>query len=167
MSDVDPRIDKLESRYGHLDDQLSKQGAAISGINATLSQFGQTLKDISDKVHQPASSTNWWALISAMVAVVIVFGQGVTMLVAPIEKQAETLAEAMTSLSEARIQQAIDIARIDSESADAFEEIAEINARNLRTEVDVIDLQKRASAAEVSRKAAGDYLKEHANKPHE
>lgn len=164
MSEPDTRIDKLESRYGHLDDQLSKQGASISGINATLAQFGQMLKDISDKVNQPPSTTNWWALISAMVALVIVFAQAVNMMVSPIEARTQALIETMGNFSEARIRQAVDIATLKSESADLSNEVYEANARQLRAELSVIELQKQAAASEVSRRAIGDYLKEHTNK---
>lgn len=162
-SNSDHRIDKLESRYGHLDDQLSKQGREISGINATLTQFGQTLSDISEKVNQPPNSTNWWALISAMVALVVVFGQGVNMLVNPLAERQDDVAAVIVKFSELHMDQADSLATLSANERRDRDEITRLDSLLRESGAAIATLQQKSAASEVSRKAIGDYVKEHVN----
>lgn len=162
MSQV--RIERLESHYSHLEDRMASQGRELSGITATLAQYGQTLNAINDKVNSPPSSTNWWALISAMAGLVLLCAGGVTMMIDPIRARTDLMMGVVSKNSNDVHNLEVKVGGNTPALEYLISRIGSHEERRHLLEEKVSNLESEASAASVSRTAIGEYLKEHTNK---
>jgi hypothetical protein len=84
-TDIDKtRFTNLEGRVVHLDTTVGKLMQNQASMDAKLETVISGMDKIATRVNQP-HNTNWWGLISAIIAVVVVIAGGIQMKVTPIE----------------------------------------------------------------------------------
>lgn len=84
-TDIDKtRFTNLEGRVVHLDTTVGKLMQNQASMDAKLETVITGMDKIATRVNQP-HNTNWWGLISAIIAVVVVIAGGIQMKVTPLE----------------------------------------------------------------------------------
>ena len=153
------RLATIEKRQNHLDEQVGILSQDMATVKASIPGIVDTLSKISDKVNAPPVSTNWFGLVGAFVSVVIVMGGGVNLVIAPILKNLDRQNDFLANLNEkyyVTVQltsaQGVRIERLRSDIDHVDEQY-----RRWQERVDV--LESKAAAAEISRRAVGDYAK--------
>lgn len=153
------RLTTLEKRQNHMDEQLGVLSQDMASVKASIPGIVDTLSKISDKVNAPPVSTNWFGLVGAFVSVVLIMGGGVNLVIAPILKNLDRQNNFLTNLNEKHYVMAQDISeqgvRIEWLRSDTDHKDEQYYQWQERVDV----LESKAAAAEISRRAIGNYAK--------
>lgn len=123
-ADHDSWRSAMERRIVHIDDSFSKNIAQLTqgqsqlaqsqaATNSTLETVVRTLDQLSNRINQP-NPTNWFALISTVISLVVLMGAGVTMKVAPMEATLAAHTAALAANTQVLIDRAKDLGRIET-----------------------------------------------------
>ena len=102
-NNVDRRVSGMDKRVDTLDSHVRELMQNQTLIQSTLNSVCHSLEKVSDRVNQPIRP-NYWGIVSAIIAIIVVLASGVNMRVAPLDiaiaAHAAQLAEHEDMLSE-------------------------------------------------------------------
>ena len=168
------RFQDLENRTSHIDSEVSRVQADVSGLKAQLQAQGQQLNRIETLLMAPKDGPSYSAW--AGVVVTILFGLGamfvgisgyVDLQLTPVK---ESVAEVSTAIireseyhsidSRKQLDAAFELGRTSADLANLTYRINHYDELHHAIDDRLRVVEEKAAAANVSRKAIGDYTKE-------
>lgn len=152
--------DDVRRRVGHLEVEVGDLKEGQARLEVGQSGMQQDLSLIVDKLNQPAPKTDVWGMVSAIVVVVGVFSSFAWVTLQPIKNDVTSLQD----LANTQVTLQLAAADLDGYNRAKQEDIQSfvlgLGDRYKELRNDVVSLKEKQSAAEVSRRAIGDYSKE-------
>ena len=139
----------MERRIIHIDDSFSKSISQLSqnqaSMQSTLETVVRTLDNVSNRINQP-NNTNWFALISCIVSLVVLMGAGVTMKVSPMEATLTAHTAALAANTQVLIDRAKDLGRIETSMENYVQDHNEATEENKDQWEQISTLREHAAA---------------------
>ena len=158
MEDSD--LTQFTARQDHLEGEVDLLRRDIAPIKAAMPLVIEQLKDIASKVHAPPDRTNWFGLVGAFVSVVVVMGSGISLMIEPISVNLDRMNTFLGVQNERYFQESKVLGTVVVESERLRKDLTHMDERSHWAENRIIEIEKKESGAEVSRKAIGEYTKE-------
>lgn len=162
--DVKGRIVTLEGRWKqtdqrleHLDGRVSSLAVDMSAIKAGMDTLVKGFDGISTRASQP---TNWIAVASLIITSVVVGSQYVDLRIQPLDEEITHNRAIISEMTSTLQNRGAIIGQFQSSLGEIQDWRKHEDDRRHKLEDDVIHLREQAAAAEVSRRAMGDYLRQ-------
>lgn len=149
----------LDSRVSHLDNRVSALSQDTASIVTKLDGMSGQLDSVVRRVNAP-SHTNWIGLIGATVSVIVLMAGFVQMRLVPTEHDVSRNEEAMAAV--------LQLLNEEAKVVHTNEALRDMHQAKLAKIFDYLDehderirgVEVKAAAAEVSRRAIGDFLRD-------
>lgn len=153
----------LDGRVSNLDERVTSMAKDTATIMAQLDNVAGAVNTLAKTVNEK-NPTNWWALVSATVAVLTLMGTIGYMSLLPVSTRLDILSiETNEEIEQiwVEVKQSIYDRAKTEVYQDIFSKRTKENTDDLTAlQERVSKLEAKTSAAEVSRRAIGDYAKE-------
>lgn len=153
----DDRFDSLEHRYNHIDGRVTAVAQDMASVKATTSQLLEMVRSLSDRQN---AGTNWPALVSAIVAVIVIMGSGVVMTTRPIVDTQDRILVGMAADNERALEDAYDQGVHQTHLEGLQAQLERLGASHRAARGRVSELETELAATYTISKATGDYVKE-------
>lgn len=149
----------LDGRVSHLDSRVSQLSQDTASIVTKLDGMADALDSVVKRVNAP-SHTNWIGLVGATVSVIILMAGFVQMRMVPVEHDVNQNEDLLTEV--------LQLVNEEAKVVHTNEVLRERHQQKLEKIFNYLDehderirgVEVEAAAAQVSRKAIGDYLAE-------
>lgn len=162
--DVKGRISTLEGRWKHTDQRIEHLDGRLSGavidLSAIKADVSTLIKAIDGLAHKTNAPTNWLGVAALIFSIVVGGSQYVDLRLMPVMSEIEQNRQVASHNSDTLGERSHFIGST-TERLNALEDDKRtMYAIQAESREKISSLEARASAAEVSRKAIGDYLRQ-------
>jgi len=163
------RVETLEQRYQHLDDRVSSMAADMSSIRTSVQSLHGNIQAITEALSELTAPrpVNWPGIVGAAIAfmtlIAVSIGAGtkyVSLSLEPLLTEQRRVHQKMEEVDKTISYRGEIIGRVVAQIEQTQEQQKHIDALRHELEGRVSALESRASAAEVSRRAIGDYVRD-------
>ena len=156
---LEGRYSHLDGRVAHLDSRVNEIATDMAGLKTSMDNVVRAVGVLTDRATNP-SPTNWVGIGSLLLALMVGGAGFVSLRMTPIEVDVQRMEGYWDKWGNVLQERGAFIAE-----AGAIVEYNSADIKSLWVEVskqreEIIKLRERAAAAEVSRKAIGDYARE-------
>ena len=164
MDDVKGRVATLESRWKqtdarleHMDGKVSSLAIDVSALKTGVDTLVKGMESLSYRTSQP---TNWIGIGSLIVTLGVVGAQYVDLRLTPVIEEIAQNRIAVSSTQETLQDRGVIIGGFEARLIQIRHDLDHYDDLYHEQELAVIELREKSAAAEVSRRALGDYLRQ-------
>jgi hypothetical protein len=164
MDDVKGRVATLESRWRqsdarleHMDGKVSSLAVDVAALKTGVDSIVKSIDGLSSATNRP---TNWLGVGSLIVTLVVVLAQYVDLRLTPIIDEIGQNRSTISILQETLQDRGVVIGNFEAQLVQIRRDLDHYDSLHHEQEKAVVELREKAAAAEVSRKAMGDYLRQ-------
>ena len=148
----------IEQRVEHLDQRVGTLSEDMAAVRSSLGSVVATLDKVATRVNAPVA-TNYMQLVTTVIAVCVVLGGFIDLRIRPSENRMSALDVHSDEVDFALASRGRVIGVVETELIGIRRGLEHLDEMHHVTQEKVGALEKKAAAADVSRKAQGDFVK--------